>query len=32
MNKEDLKFITESMERVYTFVSDSYDLYAVARD
>lgn len=32
MNKKDLKLLTESMERVYTFVSDSYDMYTVARD
>lgn len=32
MNKNDLKLLTESMEHVYTFVSDSYDMYSAARD
>lgn len=32
MNKNDLQLLTESIECVYTFVSDSYDLYSVARD
>lgn len=32
MNKSDLELLTESMERVYTFVSDSHDLYSVTRD
>lgn len=32
MNNEDLEFVVNGMERVYTFVSDSHDLYAAARD
>lgn len=32
MNKNDLKLLTENMECIYTFVSDSKDLYSVARD
>lgn len=32
MHKNDLKLLTESMEHVYTFVSDSYDMYSAARD
>lgn len=32
MEQIDLKLLTESMERVYTFVADSHDLYSAARD
>lgn len=32
MNQNDLELLTESMEHVYTFVSDSYDMYSAARD
>lgn len=32
MEQIDLELLTESMERVYTFVADSYDMYSVARD
>lgn len=32
MNTNDLKTLTEGMERVYTFVSDCNDLYSVAKD
>lgn len=32
MNTNDLKSLTEGMERVYTFVSDCNDLYSAAKD
>ena len=32
MNTNDLKSLTEGMERVYTFVSDYNDLYSAAKD